>query len=291
MTRPPSPFLKGRVCLVTGGAQGIGWAIAQALADHGAHVHVCDLSAEYLAAARRELPALPFGERIELAPCDVADRSQVEAWIRDVHAKAGRLDVLVNNAAFVRWEDVADMPVEDAEQTMAVGYNGMLYATKAVLPLMLAADGGHVVNIGSSMGRLFVGSSSAAYCATKAAVDAYTQTLQLELRHTPVAVTLIRLNTVAGTAFFREHVRPSRMPRLTDFLPYLTPPQVAAGVVRALRSRRAVLDLPWFLPACYLLFDLAPEVVRWMVARGGGGRRDYGSVSWRYRPASLAQRS
>ena len=266
-------FLAGRVCLVTGGAQGIGWAVSQALADHGAQVHACDISEENLARASRELTALPWANRITLTKCDVAQRAELEGWIAEIYRRAGRIDVLVNNAAFVRWEDVASMPVEEAELTMSVGYSGMVYGVKAVLPLMQAAERGHIVNMGSSAGRIFVGGSSAAYAAVKAAIDGYTQTLQVELRYSPIKVTLVRLATVAGTDFFRKHVSSSRMPRLGDFIPYLTPPQVGLGVVRAIREGRSVLDMPGYLSLFYLFFALLPGAFRWLIDVGGSGQR------------------
>jgi len=275
-------FLKGQVCLVTGGAQGIGWAISQALADHGAQVFTCDISKESLARAAEELTTLPWADRITLSRCDVTARAEIEGWITKVYGQTGRIDVLVNNAAFVKWNDVAEMTVQEAICTMEVGYNGTVYGVKAVLPLMQAAGRGHIVNMGSSAGGIFIGGASAAYAAVKAAIDGYTQTLQIELKDSPVNVTLVRLATVAGTDFFGKHVAPSRLPRMGDFMSYLTPPQVAEGVVRAIHKRRAVLHMPRYLALFYLAFALAPGLLRRLTAVGGGGRRDYGQVEWRY---------
>jgi NAD(P)-dependent dehydrogenase (short-subunit alcohol dehydrogenase family) len=276
-------FLTDQVCLVTGGAQGIGWAISQALADHGAQVYVCDISQESLAHATEEVARSPWADQITLARCDVTDRAQVEDWITNIHTQTGRIDVLVNNAAFVDWRSVMDMPVESAERTMRVGYDGMVYGIKAVLPLMLSAGRGHIVNMGSSIGRVFASGPSAAYASVKAAIDGYTQMLQIELKGTPVHVTLVLPSAVAGTSFFRQHVSSSKMPRMGDFLPYVTPPQVAASVLRAIRERRKIVNIPGYLRLIYLLFALAPGAVRWLSSRGGSGQRDYGQVEWQYR--------
>ena len=260
-------FLTDHVCLVTGGAQGLGWAISQALADHGATVHACDISEENLARAGQDLASLPWGNRIVLARCDVAEQAQMEGWIAQVYQNTGRIDVLVNNAAFVRWEDVTDMSVEEAVRTMRVGYDGMVYGIKAVLPLMLAAGRGHIVNVGSSAGRIFTGGSSAAYAAVKAAIDGYTQVLQGELRGSPVHAMLVRPAAIVGTDFFRKHVASTRMPRLADFVPYVTPPQVARAIVRGIHDRRPILDIPGYLAGFYLLFTLAPGFLCWVMSR------------------------
>ena len=265
--------LSERVCLVTGGASGIGWALVKALAREGASVHACDVSEENL--ARVEEEARREGLSVHLARCDVADRVATERWVSDVVAREGRVDVLVNNAAFIRWESVEAMPVEDVERTMRVGYDGMVYATRAVLPHMRAAGRGHIVNLGSLVGRVFVRGPSAAYAAVKAAIDAYTQMLQIELEGSPLRVTLVRLAAVAGTQFFGRHVDSARMPRIADLVPPLAPEVVARALVRALRRGERNVDLPRFLPAVYLLFALAPGLTRWFATVGGAGRRDY----------------
>lgn len=277
-------FLAGQTCLVTGGAQGVGWALCQALADHGATVFACDISDENLSAAAEQLSTQPWASAVHLARCDVTDRAALEGWIKDAHAQTGRVDVLINNAAFICWQEVATMSVSEAERTMRVGYEGMVYGIKAVLPLMQAAGRGHIVNMGSSAGRILTLPVSAAYAAAKAAIDAYSQILTLELEDSPIAVTLVRPAAIAGTDFFRKHVRSSQMPRATDFLPYLTPPEVALGVVKALSDRRPVLDIPGFLPPLYLFYALAPGLLRRVMKLGGAARRDSGSIPWRYQP-------
>jgi NAD(P)-dependent dehydrogenase (short-subunit alcohol dehydrogenase family) len=276
-------FLADQVCLVTGGTQGIGWAVVQALPDHGAQVYACGLSQESLKRAESERRALPWVDAIRLARCDVTDRTAVESWIGGIYQETGRIDILVNNAAFVRWADVVAMPVEEAEQTMRVGYDGMVYMVKAVLPLMLSAGRGHIVNVGSIAGRVFVGGASAAYAATKAAIDAYSRILQIELDSSPVNVTLLRLGTVAGTDFFKKHVSPSRMPPLTRFMPALKPPQVATAVVQAIHKKHTIITLPRYLAFLSLIYTIAPRFSRWLAGIGSNDHPDYGQVEWKYR--------
>ncbi len=279
-----SKFLAGKVCLVTGGAEGIGWAIVQALADYGGDVYVCTSSIENLTMAQNELQKMPWQEKIHLAQCDVARRADVEGWIAGIYGRTGRIDVLVNNAAFIRWESVDEMPVEEFERMMQVNYFAIVYAVKAVLPLMHAAGQGHIINISSSAGKLFVNRRTAGYAASKAASDAFTQTLSMELQGTPITATVVCLGAVAGTDFFRKHVPFTHMPRLGDYFAYLTPPQVADGIIRTLRSRKSTLDMPGYLPAMYVVFALMPNALRWLINWGGSGRRDYGAVKWRYTP-------
>jgi NAD(P)-dependent dehydrogenase (short-subunit alcohol dehydrogenase family) len=275
-----SEFLEGQVALVTGGAQGIGWAIALALADHGAQVHVC----AQLAKAKAEADASPWADQLHFAVCDVSDKEAVVAWVKEIYQRNGRIDILINNAVYVRWELAQELPLDDVEKMMQVGFLGMVHAVQAVLPLMQQAGRGHLVNMGSSAGRLYITPTMGGYCAMKAAVDAYVQILQMELADSPIHVMLVRPAAVAGTNFFRQQVSSTKMPRLGDIVPYITPPHVAQAVIRGLRRRKAVVNVPGYLGGLFALFALAPRFVRWLMGLGGNGRLDYGQVSWQYRP-------
>jgi NAD(P)-dependent dehydrogenase (short-subunit alcohol dehydrogenase family) len=279
-----SEFLDGQVALVTGAAQGIGWAIALALADHGAQVYVCDISEEHLAKAEAEAAVSPWASQLHFAVCDVSNKDAVETWVKEVQRQDGRIDILVNNAVYVRWELAQDLPLVDVEKMMKVGYLGMIHAVQAVLPLMQQAGRGHLVNMGSSAGRLFITPTMGGYCAMKAAVDAYVQILQIELADSPIHVMLMRPAAVAGTNFFRQQVSSTKMPRLGDIVPYITPPHVAKAVIRGLRHRKAVINVPGYLGGLFALFAVAPRFVRWFMGLGGNARLDYGEASWQYHP-------
>ncbi|MGW8358418.1 SDR family NAD(P)-dependent oxidoreductase [Streptomyces wedmorensis] len=271
---PPHPF-KGMVCLVTGGAQGIGLALALALARRGARVHAADHSPQNIQVAGARLAAEGLEQVVTLHQVDVTDHGALERCITEVHAHEGRLDVLVNNAAFTRWTDVAEMTLADAQLTMRTGYDAMVHAVKITLPLMSAAGGGHIVTMGSAAGVVFVKGPSAAYAAAKAAINAYTQILALELAGTPVHVTLVRPGTVVGTQFFGQHVPSPRMPRLADFLPVSSPEQVADAVVQGILHHRTVVDFPAYLPTLYRAYALAPRLLTTLARLGGPARRDY----------------
>ncbi|MFD4922288.1 SDR family NAD(P)-dependent oxidoreductase [Streptomyces goshikiensis] len=287
---PQDLWLTGKVALVTGGAGGIGLALTRALAAHGAHVHAADVSATNLAAAR--LPASPPGPgSITFHELDVSDRPGTERWITDTHRAHGRIDILVNNAAYIQWADVEQTTVEDAGRTMRVGYDAMVHTVKTVLPLMRTAQAGHIVNIGSSAGKVFVKGPSAAYAAMKAAVEGYTRILQLELSATPVDALLVRPGVVVGTDFFQHHVESSRLPRLADFLPTTSPEQVADAVLDGLRHRRSQVDIPGYLPALYRAYALAPALFAHLSGALGNARNDYGTPRPAQKPAGQPSRA
>jgi NAD(P)-dependent dehydrogenase (short-subunit alcohol dehydrogenase family) len=277
MAAEPSGALTGRVCAVTGGAQGIGWAVTEALAHTGARVYSCDISAEYLASAKERYAALKGEHWIRTERCDVSDSADLDRWLTGVRDDAGRLDILVNNAAFVRWKDIGQLTLAESEQTMRTGYEAMVRAIHLVLPMMLDAGGGHIVNIGSSAGRVITRAASAPYAAAKAAVEAFSETMRLQLRGSPVHVTLVRPGVVSGTGFFTEHVPSSRLPRIADFMPVVTADDVAAAVLEGIRRRRATVDVPGSLPLLYTAYALAPGVVRRLIDLGGSARHEFGA--------------
>ncbi len=264
-----------QVCVVTGGTQGIGWTLNQTLAAEGATVYACGFSQGSLDKAEAVQATLPTASKIHLSRCDVTDRAAYEAWLEEIWEGNGRIDLLIHNAAYVRWADVTAMSVAEAQRTMRVGYDGMVIGTKFVLPKMQAAGRGHIVNIGSVAGRAFVGGASAAYAATKAAIDAYTQTLHAELTDSPVNATIVRLGTVAGTDFFRKHVSNDRMPPFTQFLPALTPERVATAVLNAITKKQQILTLPRYLELLTFVYNLSPRFARWLARMGGPNRKDY----------------
>lgn len=273
--KPASPSLPGRVCLVTGGAAGIGLALTHALATAGAHVYACDNSPSSLERASVDLAQVPGTASVTFAEVDVTDRAALEEWIAKVHAERGRIDVLVHNAAYIRWTDVEEMSVEQAQLSMSTAYDALVCSVKAVLPLMRAGGGGQIVAMGSAAGRIFVKGPSAAYAAAKAAIEAYTEMLRIELAGSDIGVTLVRPATVVGTDFFKVHVPSARMPRIADFLPATSPEKVAAATVAAISSRRPAVDIPGYLPSFYRAYAMAPELTRKAAATGGSGRRDY----------------
>jgi len=272
--------LQNKVCVVTGGTQGIGWAIVQALAANGAIVYAFGFSSGSLERAEVERETLPWRDQIYLSRCDVTDRVAYEAWLDERWKENGRLDILINNAAYVQWDDVLDMSTEQALYSMRVGYDGMVTGIRKVLPWMLEVGQGHIVNVGSITSRIIVRGSSAAYTAAKAAIDAYTVTLQMELAATPINATLVRLGTVGGTDFFKQHVDPSRTPKLNKYLPALTPPKVAHDILKAIDKKQNILTLPHYLGSLSVIYQIAPGFSRWLADLGWGKHPDYGQKEW-----------
>jgi len=178
------PFA-GSTAIVTGGASGIGLAISDRLARDGAKVAVFDLDREQAERAAQGIRAAG-GEAIA-CEVDVSDRAQVDAAVERTRRELGPVLVLVNGAGKDGFDPIMDISPELWERIIAVNLTGTFHCTQSVLPDMLEAKWGRIVNISSS-GAQTGAVSMAHYTASKGGVIALTKTLALELG--PVGITV-----------------------------------------------------------------------------------------------------
>jgi galactitol 2-dehydrogenase len=171
--------LNGKIALVTGGARGIGAAICRRYADEGARVVVADILADEAEALAREIGRGAFG-----VPLDVTKQASIEAMVERVVAKAGGIDILVNNAAIFDMAPLLEITEASYDQQFAVNVKGLLFTLQAVAAQMVKQGrGGKIVNFSSQAGRRGE-PLVAVYCASKAAVISITQSTGLALiRH------------------------------------------------------------------------------------------------------------
>ncbi|MFB3854165.1 MAG: SDR family oxidoreductase [Vicinamibacterales bacterium] len=176
--------LSGLVALVTGGSKGIGAAIAKALADAGASV----------AATSRSAPAAPL-QSVAYLRADARVPEEAMGAIDEAVRRFGGLDILVNNAGVGLYRNVADMSVEEWRQVIETNLNGAFYCCRAAIPHMRRRGGGWIVNISSLAGKnAFTG--GAAYCASKAGLNQFSEALMQEVRYDGIRVSYIMPGSV-----------------------------------------------------------------------------------------------
>jgi NAD(P)-dependent dehydrogenase (short-subunit alcohol dehydrogenase family) len=241
----------GRVAAVTGAGSGIGRAVAQELARHGAHVAIADIDDASLAETASGCAA--HGTRVTSDHVDVADRAAVYAWADRVVSDHGRVNIIVNNAGVGLGATVESMSYEDFEWLVGINFWGVVYGTKAFLPHLKASGEGHVVNVSSVFGLVSV-PSQAAYNAAKFAVRGFTDTLrmELEIEDAPVSVTTIHPGGIKTNIAKNARMDPSvsllspdpEAARLAFERMFITSPEKAARqILTAVRRdrRRALI--------------------------------------------------
>lgn len=166
--------LEGKVAIITGGAGGIGRAIARAYVREGAKVGLLDINAELLAEAEQELAG------VQTLPCDVSDRAQVQRVIDAYADQSGGLDILVNNAAYFHYAPLVDMSEEQVCKMIDVGLKGALWSLQAATPHLIARGAGSVINLSSVAVSVSI-KNAAVYSAIKGALDTLTRQQAVEL--------------------------------------------------------------------------------------------------------------
>ena len=185
--------MKVRTAVVTGGSKGIGLAIAEAFAAAGVNVAITGRDENALRDAETTLTA--HGAGVMASRTDVRDYAAVQAFIDAAAAKFGGIDVLVNNAGVGRFAPVDEMSLEDWHTVIDTNLNAVFYCTKAALPHLRKSANAYVINISSLAGKNWF-AGGAAYCASKAGLNAFSESLMQDVRQHDIRVSYVMPGSV-----------------------------------------------------------------------------------------------
>ncbi|MBA3270308.1 MAG: SDR family oxidoreductase [Acidobacteria bacterium] len=186
-----------RVSFVTGGSRGIGFAVADALLRRGDAVAIAATSSERVRDAAREL-AVRCGAADRVLPltCDVRDAGSVDVAMSATVARFGGIDVLINNAGVGTGAPIVDLSHDEWRRIIDTNITGVYHCCKAVIPHLRTRGCGWIISVSSLAGNNpFAG--GAAYCASKAALNAFSEALMQELRHDNIRVSYVLPGSVA----------------------------------------------------------------------------------------------
>ena len=193
-------YFAGKKALVTGAGEGIGRALAQQLNAAGCDLWLCDISEERLQATLASLDTTLASVDTHIVDC--GDRESIERWAEQVRANTSHLDAVFNNAGVAYAAYFKDATEESFQWLMGINFWGVVWSTRAFLPLLEAAPAGHLVNVSSIFGMIGVASQTA-YNAAKFAVRGFTEALQAEYRGSPLRVSCVHPGGVATKIAFR----------------------------------------------------------------------------------------
>lgn len=175
--------ITGKVAIVTGAASGIGRAIALDLAGLGASVVAADKAIGGAQEVMKEIESA--GGRAIATETDVTDKKEVEQMVQQTIESFGKIDILVNNAGIIARNSVMDIQEEELDRTFDINLKGVVLCSQAAARHMIERKSGKIVNLGSSLSSRAsvcnLSGGGADYCASKAAVQAFTRSLAMEL--------------------------------------------------------------------------------------------------------------
>lgn len=257
--------LSGRVAIITGGASGIGAALATELANQGADVWIADRQATAAAELADHLSTNTIGQAhaIEL---DVRDFPAFEGVVAEVVQRCGQIDYLFNNAGIAISGEADSYTLDDWYDVLDVNLRGVVNGIQATYPLMIGQHGGHIVNTASFAG-LVTSAGSVSYAATKHAVVALSNTLRLEAERHGVRVSalcpgVIRTPILTGGTYGRklDGVSDADILRFWSLSRPMEPDAFARRAVRAVLSNEAIIVVPRWWKAAWYFERLSPTL-------------------------------
>lgn len=230
--------IQNKVFVVTGAGSGIGREITKEIINEGGRVAGVDLRKEGLEDLKKDLGEQ--GDNLSIHEASVADKKAVEALPKEIMAKHGHIDGIINNAGIIQpFVKVNDMDYESIDRVMDVNFYGTLYMTKAFLPILLKRPEAHIVNI-SSMGGFLPFPGQSVYGASKAAVKLLSEGLSSELTDTNVGVTVVFPGATSTNITKNSGVKSpiSEEAAKKSKIPTQSPADVAKLVVRAIENNQ-----------------------------------------------------
>jgi short-subunit dehydrogenase len=251
---------KDQVILITGASSGIGRQLAVDLAARGAIVAGCGRSIARLRETLKEVRrASPSSTMIG---CDVSDAEQVRGMVEKIIADFGRIDALINNAGIGMRKPFLETDLATVEEIMRVNYLGAVYCAHEVLPSMIERRSGQIVNVSSGAG--LIGTLNlAAYCASKFALNGWSESLYHELKPLGIQVSIVCPGPVQTD--FNRAFRDSEPKAPANWI--VSAEMVARAAIDALESGRFEVILPRSLALLSSLRRYAPRIFRAVAQR------------------------
>ena len=254
---------RGKTAFVTGGASGIGAALATKLADGGAEVWIADRQIEPAKQLAQRLNSA--GGKAHAIELDVRSYPSFEGAVGEAVQQCGRIDYLFNNAGIGVGGEVDSYTLDDWNDVFDVNLRGVMHGIQAAYPIMIEQRSGHIVNT-ASMAGLITTVSQASYAATKHAVVAISKTLRLEAERHGVQVSVlcpgvVQTPIITGGVYGRnDSVSEEDLLKSAETLRPIAPEKFAERALRAVLRGDAIIVVPAWWKALWYLERLSPAL-------------------------------
>ena len=258
-----APSVSGKVAFITGGASGIGAALATKLADGCAEVWIADRQIEAAHELAQRFTA--GGKDAHAIELDVRDYPSFERAVAEAVQRSGRIDYLFNNAGIGVGGEVDSYTLDDWNDVFDVNLHGVVHGIQAVYPVMIRQQSGHIVNT-ASMAGLLAGAGMVSYTASKHAVVALSKALRAEADRHGVRVSVlcpgvIRTPILNGGKYGRyEGISQDTLLKSWEPLRPMAPDKFAERALRAVLRGDAIIIAPTWWKALWLLDRLSPSL-------------------------------
>lgn len=249
--------LAGKVAIITGGAGGMGRALAEEMVERGCYLVLADINSELLEKTAAELRA--SGAQLDAKTVDVRDAAQVQALVDAAHQELGRIDYMFNNAGVNVCAEIRDTTLEDWNRLIDVNLRGVIHGVHAAYPVMCEQGFGHIINTASAAG-LIPAAAEGAYAATKHAVVGLSSTLRIEAASFGVKVSvvcpgLVDTPILDSTSYVK--LDPGALRKISPGKP-IPPRKAAKQILRGVERNRFYIVLTATVHALWRLHRFAP---------------------------------
>jgi NADP-dependent 3-hydroxy acid dehydrogenase YdfG len=257
--------VSGKIAFVTGGASGIGAALATKLADEGAEVWIADRQIDAAQELAQRLNS--GGAKAHAIELDVRSYPSFERAVAEVVQQSGRIDYLFNNAGIAVGGEIDSYTLDDWNDVFDVNLHGVVHGIQAVYPIMIRQHSGHIVNTASTAG-LITAPVGASYTATKHAVVAISMVLRVEAERHGVQVSVfcpgaIRTPILAGGKYGRFNgISDEQLLKFWEPFRPMAPEKFAERALRAVLRGDAIIVVPAWWKAFWYLERLSPALAR-----------------------------
>lgn len=228
---------QNKVIIITGASTGLGQTLARLLDKRGAKLALIARNRENLNKTLSLLTNLNNKSYI----CDISDKAQVKQTILRIRDDFGRIDILINNAGIIVYQNINKQSIEEIESQINTNFLGAVYLTKETLPTMMEQYSGHIINISSTLGNMALPNYSA-YCASKFALTGFTESIYYDLKDHNIKVSLICPGYIKNTEIFKhesfDQFPEERHPK------GLTKLEVSKAIIEAIENNTFLTVLP-----------------------------------------------